>query len=132
MTKRTAVHEQPNKATADFTAQVRSVLDEAHAAAAAARDEYLRAAKLDPHGHPIDSMGSGDLIVFKPSRRLREALKALGEITKDTDGRWWIANFRVYGVQSLTAAERTCEAARAVLMRAFPADGDFRAQIRMD
>ena len=104
--------ESRKEAAKKFIAHVNVVLDEAQAAAAAAFSNFVATANLDKTGHPIDSMGSGDIIVFKPSYRLREALKALGEVQRDNDGAWWISNFRKYGNQSLTAAEKTCEAAR--------------------
>ena len=134
MADRKMTRQEAKKAEAEkFTAYVKSVLAEAHAAATAAAAEFIKSAKRTPDGQVADLCGNGTVFVFKPSYRLRETLKALGEVTRDYDGAWHISNFssRV-GSQSVTAHEKACAASCEVLKRAFPGEGEFFARARIN
>jgi hypothetical protein len=116
-----------------FRVRVRAALDEAHKAAAAAFADYKKTAKLTPEGLIIDACGGASVVVYKPSHRLRTTLKAMGELQSNDRGLWGISEFwRDVNSQSLTAHEVACRAARKVLERHFPGEGEFLAPSRMD
>ena len=120
------------KAASD-NAEVRAALDEAHAAATQAFLDFKKTAKIAPEGHIIDACGFADVVVFKPSYRLRATLKALGEIEQGYKGAWSVSHFtRNVTEQSITAHEVACRAASEVLRRRFPGEGEFFATSRMD
>ncbi len=134
MAERKMTRKEAKKAEAEkYTAYVKSVLAEAHAAATAAAAKFIKSAKRTPKGHVADLCGSGTVVVYKPSYRLRETLKALGEVTRDYDGAWHISNFcSQIGSQSVTAHEKACTASCEVVKRAFPGEGEFYARSRID
>jgi hypothetical protein len=114
-------------------ARLRAILDEAHDAAAAAFAEFMKTAELSPEGLVIDACGCATVVIFKPSYRFREGMKALGEIQRDYNGAWHVAHFTKHvNSQSLTAHRIACEAACAVLQQRCPGEGEFFAKSRMD
>lgn len=134
MDERKMTRREAKKAEAEkYTCYVKSVLAEAHAAATAAAAEFVKSAERTPDGHVADLCGNGTVFVFKPSYRLRETLKALGEVARDYNGAWHISNFcSQIGSQSATAHEKACAAACEVLKGAFPGEGEFYARSRID
>jgi hypothetical protein len=120
------------KAAKDL-AEAKAALDEAHAAATKAFLDFKKTAKIAKEGYIIDSCGYADVVVYKPSYRLRTTLKALGEIEKSHGGAWSVSNFtKSVKEQSITANEVACQAACEVLKRRFPGEGEFFATSRMD
>jgi hypothetical protein len=80
-----------------------------------------------------DLCGSAEVIVYKPSYRLRTALKSINEIERADGGAWYVSNFtRTVNQQAITARRSACEAAKIVLVRHFPGEGDFFAKSRID
>jgi hypothetical protein len=70
--------------------------------------------------------GGASVIVYKPSYRLRTALKGLGEIEKGYKGAWDISNFSKHVTeQSMTAHETACQAACHVLRARWQGEGEF-------
>jgi hypothetical protein len=127
MVKRVPTRKQLKQAESErFLAHVKATLDEAHEAASKVAEKFMKTAKRAPDGHISDLCDGAWVVVYKPSHRLRTALKSLGEIEKGYRGAWGISQFRTYAkTQSVTAHERACEAARGVLKNAFPDDGEF-------
>lgn len=119
--------------TVAYLGRVKSALDEAHIAARAAFESFKKTAELTPDGHIVDVFGSASVVVYKPSYKLRTALKSMNEVMHDYNGAWHISNFtkRVTS-QSVTAQRIACEAACAVLERHFPNEGEFITQSRRD
>ncbi len=113
-----------------YLRRVQTVLEEAHRAAVAAFAEFIEASPLAAtDGRMTDLCGSADVIVYKPSCRLRAALKAINEIQRADGGAWCVSNFsRAVNQQGVTARRTACEAARAVLVQHFPGEGDFYAK----
>jgi hypothetical protein len=112
--------------TERFEVLVRAALTDAHAAAAAAFAEFMKTAPLHPEGYVNDVCGSATVVVYNPSYRLRNALKALNEVRQDHERGWWISDFsRNVRSQSKTANETACRAARDVLREAFVGEGEF-------
>jgi hypothetical protein len=134
MNGRSLTRKEAKKAAVDMNlARLRAILDEAHDAAAAAFAEFIKNAPLSSEGLVIDACGWAAVVVFKPSYRFREGMKALGEIDRDYVGAWHISNFTKHvRSQSLTAHRIACEAACAVLQRRCPGEGHFFAKSRMD
>ncbi len=130
MAKRKATRKEVRQAEARrFTSYVEAMLADAHRAALEAAKDFLKTAKRTPDGHAEDLCGRATVVVYKPSYRLRETLKTLGEVQRDYDGAWWISDFS-HNVpsQSVTAHERACAAARDVFVRAFPGEGQFSSK----
>ncbi len=89
MAERKMTRQEAKKVEAEkYTAYVKSVLAEAHAAAGEAAAKYIKSANRTPDGHVADLCGGGTVVVYKPSYRLRETLKALEEVRHDYDGAW--------------------------------------------
>jgi hypothetical protein len=122
--------------TEKFLAYVKSAIDEAHMAAAKAANEFVASIKLDKDGMVADICGSASVLVYKPSYRLREALKQLDEVQKWHGGGWNISHFwkdvPSVACQSITAHERACGAARKIFEARFPGEGEFFAPARVD
>ena len=116
-----------------YLALVRSTLQEAHGAATAAFADFMRSTPLTPEGHVMELCGSADVIAYKLSYRLRTALKALNEIERADGGAWCVSNFtRSVNQQAITARRVACDAAKAILVRAFPGEGEFYTRSRVD
>ncbi len=130
MAERKMTRQEAKKVEAEkYTAYVKSVLAEAHAAAGEAAAKYIKSANRTPDGHVADLCGGGTVVVYKPSYRLRETLKALEEVTRDYDGAWHISNFySQVSSQSVIAHEKACGAACEVFRRRFPDEGEFFAR----
>lgn len=110
-----------------YLALVKDAIEAAHAAASAAVAEFANAAERTPEGRIVDVFGGAWVSVYKPTYRFRSALKALGEIQKGDGGAWIVSNFSKHVVreQSVMAHRIACDAARAVLQRRLPDDGEF-------
>jgi hypothetical protein len=134
MSGRILTRKEAKKAEVDLNlARLRAVLDEAHAAAATAFAEFMKDAELSPEGLVIDVCGWAAVVVFKPSYRFREGMKALEEIQRDYVGAWHISNFNKHvNQQSVTAHRIACEAACAVFKRRCSGEGEFFATSRTD
>jgi hypothetical protein len=119
--------------SAAFVETVRVAIEDAHAAAKTAYEEFAKTANKSKEGHILDACGTASVVVYTPSYRLREALKQLGEVTQGYQGAWTVSNFGKHvNDQSITAHEKACEAACAVLKARFPEDGRFYATSRID
>ena len=110
----------------EFLAEVERALDNARAAASLAARDFELHAKKDPEGRIVDAIGHSIIVLNNPSPRLRERLKELGEIAKNSAGGWIVS--REWGgtqQKSYQLSESACMAAAQVLSDAFPDDGSF-------
>jgi hypothetical protein len=113
-------------ASAAYLDSVKGALEAGHAAAWTAYAEFAKTAERTPEGRIADVLGAAWVSVYKPSYRLRAALKALGEVETDGRGTWIVSNFDKHAnEQSVTAHRIACEAACAILKERFPDDGEF-------
>lgn len=111
----------------EFRERVESVLSEAREASRRASNEYAAKAKRSADGHFTDTCGSATLWVYKPSYRLREALKQVNAIDRWLNGQWEIKADVVEDrkAQGITIREIACKAALAVFEREFPDEGKY-------
>jgi hypothetical protein len=130
MAGRSPTREQLKQAESEqFLAHVKAALDEAHGAAAAAAQSFMKSAKRTPEGHIADYCGGAWVGVYKPSYKLRTALKSLGEIERGDQGAWEISQFSKHAdTQSVTAHAEACRAACGVLRERLGDEGEFFAR----
>ena len=130
-TKTSAAEKAAEKAA--FHQRVEAALERAHAAAEGAYEAFARTAQRNDYGLIIDSCGWAHVIMFNPSRRLQDALKALGETERTFNGTWYVSRFpREADTQSVTAYEVACRAACEVLKQELADEGSFHVQTRID
>jgi hypothetical protein len=114
---------------AAFVEHVRRVVSDAHAAADKASEAFAATAKRSPEGHILDASGGARIEVYKPSYRLREALKTLGITHGSFNGSWVIrGKWMSISDQSVTLEETGARAACEVFRKAFAGDGEFYAK----
>ncbi|KAB7783932.1 hypothetical protein [Methylorubrum populi] len=130
-TKASAAVKAAEKAA--FRLKVAAALERAHAAAEAAYDVFARSARRNESGLIVDTFGWADVIMYTPSRRLQDALKALGETQRTQSGMWYVSRFpREADTQSITAYEVACRAACEVLARELAGEGEFHVRTHID
>lgn len=118
---------------AEFQQKVAATLERAHAAADAAYDAFARSARRNESGLIVDTFGWAHVIMYTPSRRLQNTLKALGETERTFTGMWYVSRFpREADTQSITAYEVACKAACEVLRQELAGEGNFHVQTRID
>lgn len=118
---------------AEFERKVETVMEQARDAAAAAYEAYEKTARKSEHGLIEDSCGAAEVLVFDPSRRLREALKGMDRIHRISTGAWSIGGLsQDVHSQSITAHEVACRAACLVLTRELPDEGTFHSRAYLD
>lgn len=118
---------------AEFRQNVAATLERAHAASDAAYEAFTRSARRNESGLIVDTFGWAHVIMYTPTRRLQNALKALGETERTFSGTWYVSRFpRDADTQSITAYEVACRAACKVLEQELAGEGNFHVQTRID
>ena len=114
-----------NKDKAEFQERVSVVLHEAREASRCASSKFATSTKEAF----IETSGSAVLWIYKPSYRLREALKKLNAIDRWMDGQWAIKadviEEKFKPLSGATLREVACRAALEVFEREFPDEGRY-------
>lgn len=118
---------------AEFRQKVAATLERAHEASEAAYDAFFRTAQRNDGRQVIDACGWAKVIMYASSRRLQNALKALGETERTYSGTWYVSRFpRESDMHSIRANEVACKAACDVLRQELAGEGKFHVHSRMD